>query len=88
MYAALYTLIICVGTASTCQAPHGLTPSLSRQNCVEEMWLTRAFDHSKRVVCVQPDPMGGFAPSDVIDSAELRQQERANAPSVTAEDRP
>ena len=85
MYGALYTLIVCVGTASTCQAPHGLMPSLSRQNCVEEMWLTRAFDHSKRVVCVEPDQSGGSAPIDVIDSAALRNE---RPPQLTAEDRP
>ena len=45
------------------------------------MWLTRALDHSKRVICIKPNSMGGPVPDDVIDSAGILRPEWEMAPS-------
>ena len=71
----LYTLFVCVGLGPPCATPHGLTPTLTRQQCIEEMWMTRALDHSKRVVCFRPDHMGIGPPDDVVDSAGILRPE-------------
>jgi len=76
-----YTIFVCAGLGSHCSTPHGLTPSLTRQHCLEEMWMIRALDHSKRVICLRPDPLGGDIPDDVIDSAGGLRPEFPLAPS-------
>jgi len=63
----LYILFVCSGDIRPCEMPHGLAPTLTRQECLEEMWMIRSMDHSKRVVCRTKERI------DVIDSSgELR----------------
>jgi hypothetical protein len=50
-----------------CATPFGRAPSLTREQCLEQVWAIRAGDHSKRVVCHTKERV------DVIDSAgEIR----------------
>ena len=63
----LYTLFVCSGDILPCEVPYGRAPTLTRQECLEEMWVIRSMDHSKRVVCRTKERI------DVIDSSgELR----------------
>ena len=79
--AALYTLIVCIGTHQPCDTPFGREPSLTRRDCLEHSMMIRALDHSKRVICMAPDPMGGsYRPDDVIDSAGILRPEYPIAP--------
>ena len=61
--ATFYILIVCAGgTSQACDMPFGGVPSLTRQDCIEHMWLIRAGNDSKRVICMAPDHMGGRTP--------------------------
>ena len=86
--ATLYILMVCTGKPTAnlkhevCEAPFGRAASLSRQDCVEHSWLIRAGNHSKRVLCIAPDHIGGsYRPDDVIDSAGILRPEYPMAPS-------
>ena len=83
--ATLYILIVCAGgTSQPCGqfvTPFGRAPSLTRQACLEHSMGIRALDHSKRVICIAPDHMGGsYRPDDVIDSAGVLRPEWPMAP--------
>jgi hypothetical protein len=82
--ATLYMLIVCAGQGkgAACETPFGRVPSLTRQDCLEHSMLIRASHHSKRVICVKPDPIGGSSrPDDIIDSAGILRPEFPMAPS-------
>ena len=57
----LFTLIVLHGS-DVPRFPTGLTPTLTRAECVERMRVTRMFRPELRVLCMSDD-------GDVIDSA-------------------
>lgn len=86
--ATLYVLLVCTGTPvahlghQTCEAPFGKVASLTRQDCLEHMYGFRAGHHSRRVLCMAPDHMGGSRRfDDVIDSAGVLRPEYPIAPN-------
>lgn len=54
--AGVYTLILCSSITTTpCYSQKGAYTSLTRQECIERMWLVRWSQPKQRAICISRD---------------------------------